>query len=332
MSDSPLLEVNQLTKHFPVRGGLFLRTVGQVHAVDDVSFEVRQGETLGLVGESGCGKSTVGKTLLRLYEPTTGSVQFEGEDITKIGRKELRNLRRDIQIIFQDPFESLNARHTVGKILVEPFVIHKVGDNEERQRRVIQLLERVGLDATAANRFPHEFSGGQRQRIGIARAIALEPKLIVCDEAVSALDVSVQSQIINLLLDLQREMNLALIFIAHDLAVVKHISDRVAVMYLGEIVETADATAIYAAPKHPYTQALLSAIPVPDPSVKKERMILSGDVPSPISPPSGCRFHTRCKYSTAICRDQRPQREQVGLNATVACHHWQEIQASPLAV
>ena len=330
MNAVPLLKVDQLTKHFPVRGGLFLRTVGHVHAVDDVSFEIRRGETLGLVGESGCGKSTVGKTLLRLYEPTSGGVYFEGRDITEINRKELRNLRRDIQIIFQDPFESLNARHTVGKILAEPFVIHKVGTPVEREARVKQLLERVGLDASATNRFPHEFSGGQRQRIGIARAIALEPKLIVCDEAVSALDVSVQSQIINLLLDLQREMNLALIFIAHDLAVVKHISDRIAVMYLGKIVETESAREIYAEPKHPYTQALLSAIPIPDPSAEKERVILSGDVPSPITPPSGCRFHTRCNYGDAICRDQKPSHEELENGASVACHHWRRIRSAQL--
>ena len=326
MNDSPLLRVERLTKHFPVRGGLFLRTVGQVHAVDDVSFEVRRGETLGLVGESGCGKSTVGKALLRLHEPTSGSVYFEGEDVTQMDRKRLRALRRDIQIIFQDPFESLNSRHTVGKILGEPFVIHKVGTPEERQQRVARLLERVGLDPAAANRFPHEFSGGQRQRIGIARAIALEPKLIVCDEAVSALDVSVQSQVINLLLDLQREMNLALIFIAHDLAVVKHISDQVAVMYLGEIVETEDAQQIYKAPKHPYTQALLSAIPMPDPTASRDRVILSGDVPSPITPPTGCRFHTRCSHATSVCINQKPARERVDVDASIACHHWERIQ------
>ena len=331
MTHSPLLRVERLTKHFPVRGGLFLRTVGQVHAVDDVSFNVGRGESLGLVGESGCGKSTVGKALLRLYEATSGAVFFEDEDITLVGRKRLRNLRRDIQIIFQDPFESLNSRHTVGKILAEPFTIHKVGTRAERQQRVAQLLRRVGLDASAANRFPHEFSGGQRQRIGIARAIALEPKLIVCDEAVSALDVSVQSQVINLLLDLQREMNLALIFIAHDLAVVKHISDRVAVMYLGEIVETQNAQAIYAAPKHPYTRALLSAIPVPDPTIRRDRTILTGDVPSPITPPTGCRFHTRCAYASSICRNQKPKLEQIDGEASIACHHWERIQTGELA-
>lgn len=317
--------------HFPVRGGIFLRTIGQVHAVDNVSFSVDRGETLGLVGESGCGKSTVGKTLLRLHEATAGEVYFEGEDITQMDRKRLRSLRRDIQIIFQDPFESLNARHTIGKILSEPFVIHKVGTQAERIHHVHRLLERVGLNAAAANRFPHEFSGGQRQRIGIARAIALEPKLIVCDEAVSALDVSVQSQVINLLLDLQREMNLALIFIAHDLAVVKHISDRVAVMYLGEVVETATAQTIYEQPKHPYTQALLSAIPVPDPTAERNRTALSGDVPSPIIPPDGCRFHTRCSYASSICKTKHPIRQALSDGASIACHHWERIATTASA-
>ena len=310
-ADQPLLRVDGLTKHFPIRAGILLRTVGQVHAVDEVSFQLDPGETLGLVGESGCGKSTVGKTLLRLYEPTAGGVFFEGRDITTMGRAELRALRRDIQIILQDPSESLNARHTVGKIIEEPFVIHRLGTADERRRWVGELLERVGLSPAAASRFPHEFSGGQRQRIGIARAIALRPKLIVCDEAVSALDVSIQSQIINLLLDLQREMNLALIFIAHDLAVVKHVSDRIAVMYLGEVVETATAKDIYAAPRHPYTQALISAIPTPDPTADRDRIVLVGDVPSPIDPPSGCRFHTRCRYARDDCRRQRTGRRSL---------------------
>ena len=324
-TDAPLLQVRGLTKHFPVRGGVFLRTVGQVHAVDDVSFDLDTGETIGLVGESGCGKSTVGKTLLRLYDPTAGRVFFEGRDIATMSRMELRQLRRDIQIIFQDPFESLNARHTVGKILEEPFLIHGLGTTEERRRRVDELLERVGLDTAAANRFPHEFSGGQRQRIGIARAIALKPRLIVCDEAVSALDVSIQSQIINLLLELQREMRLALIFIAHDLAVVKHVSDRIAVMYLGEVVETAEATDIYESPRHPYTKALISAIPVPDPTAQRDRIVLVGDVPSPIDPPQGCRFHTRCRHARDDCRESKPALTAAGDRATVACHHWREL-------
>ena len=324
-SSGPLLRVRGLTKHFPVRGGIFMRTTGQVHAVDDVSFDLDVGETLGLVGESGCGKSTVGKTLLRLYEPTAGSVLFEGRDIATIGRAELRRLRRDIQIILQDPFESLNQRHTVGKILEEPFVIHRLGTPQERRRWAAELLERVGLSPAAASRFPHEFSGGQRQRIGIARAIALRPKLIVCDEAVSALDVSIQSQIINLLLDLQREMHLALIFIAHDLAVVKHVSDRIAVMYLGEVVETATARDIYASPRHPYTQALISAIPVPDPTADRDRIVLVGDVPSPIDLPSGCRFHTRCRYARNDCRQRKPELDALRDGASVACHYWRGL-------
>ena len=324
-SNEPLLRVRGLTKHFPVRGGIFLRTTGRVHAVDEMSFDLDVGETLGLVGESGCGKSTVGKTLLRLYEPTSGSVFFEGRDIAGLGRRELRSLRRDIQIILQDPFESLNARHTVGKILEEPFIIHRLGTPTERRQRVAELLERVGLNAAAANRFPHEFSGGQRQRIGIARAIALKPKLIVCDEAVSALDVSIQSQIINLLLDLQREMHLALIFIAHDLAVVKHVSDRIAVMYLGEVVETADAREIYASPRHPYTQALISAIPQPDPTAERDHIVLVGDVPSPIDPPSGCRFHTRCRHAREDCGQRKPELDTVKDGAAVACHYWRGL-------
>ncbi len=324
-SSEPLLRVRGLTKHFPVRGGIFMRTTGQVHAVDDVSFDLDVGETLGLVGESGCGKSTVGKTLLRLHEPTAGAVLFEGRDIATIGRAELRRLRRDIQIILQDPFESLNQRHTVGKILEEPFVIHRLGTAQERRRWAAELLERVGLSPAAATRFPHEFSGGQRQRIGIARAIALKPKLIVCDEAVSALDVSIQSQIINLLLDLQREMHLALIFIAHDLAVVKHVSDRIAVMYLGQVVETATAHDIYVSPRHPYTQALISAIPVPDPTAVRDRIVLVGDVPSPIDPPSGCRFHTRCRYARDDCRQRKPELDALRDGASVACHYWRGL-------
>ena len=322
-----LLEVRGLVKHFPVRGGVLLRKQGIVHAVDSVSFSVERGETLGLVGESGCGKSTVGKTLLRLIEPTAGTVLFEGRDVTKMDRAELRALRRHMQIVFQDPFESLNARHTIGAILEEPLVIHGVGDRASRRRRVAELLDVVGLPPSAAMRFPHEFSGGQRQRVGIARAIALEPKLIVCDEAVSALDVSIQSQILNLLLDLQRDMNLALVFIAHDLAVVRHVSNRVAVMYLGQIVESASAREIYAGPRHPYTQALLSAIPEPSPVDRdarlRSRVVLEGEVPSPIDPPSGCRFHGRCRYARADCATREPVLQRGPADGhEVACHYW----------
>lgn len=328
--ESPLIEVTGLTKHYPVRAGVIPKTVGHVHAVDEVSFTLRKGETLGLVGESGCGKSTVGKTLLRLEKPTKGSVRFNGMDITTMNRRELRALRRHIQIIFQDPFESLNARHTVGKILSEPFVIHRIGTMAERRERVSELLHRVGLDESAASRFPHEFSGGQRQRIGIARAIALRPQLIVCDEAVSALDVSVQSQIINLLLDLQQEMHLALIFIAHDLAVVKHVSDQIAVMYLGQVVEERTARDIYSSPRHPYTQALISAIPKPDPTVQSDRIILEGDVPSPIDPPSGCRFRTRCMHAQTRCEEEVPIATNLKGGGSVACHFWDRIEATQL--
>ncbi len=320
-----LLEVRDLTKHFPIRGGVFLRRVGEVHAVDGVSFSVELGETLGLVGESGCGKSTVGKTVLKLIEATSGEVEFDGRDVLSLRAKPLRALRREMQIVFQDPYESLNARHTIGKILEEPFVIHKLGSVEERRQWVGELLERVGLSPDAVNRFPHEFSGGQRQRIGIARAIALRPKLIVCDEAVSALDVSIQAQILNLLLELQREMNLAMIFIAHDLAVVKHVSDRIAVMYLGQIVETAKSEELYRRPRHPYTKALISAIPVADPTAHRTRIALKGDVPSPINPPSGCRFHTRCPLAIERCAREAPRVETVGEGHEVACHRWREV-------
>jgi peptide/nickel transport system ATP-binding protein len=323
---APLLEVRHLRKYFPVRAGVFLRQVGKVHAVDDVSFTLERGRTLGLVGESGCGKTTVGRTILNLLPSSGGEVLFEGREVSGLSHREWRPLRRQMQIVFQDPMESLNARHTVGRILEEPFVIHKIGDPSFRRVWVAELLERVGLPPSAADRFPHEFSGGQRQRIGIARAIALKPKFIVCDEAVSALDVSIRAQIVNLLLELQREMQLALLFIAHDLAVVRHVSDEVAVMYLGSIVEQAPAAEIYTRPAHPYTRALISAIPIPDPKRRRERIVLQGDVPSPIDPPSGCRFHTRCPFATEICRTTAPIWEAVTPGHNVACHHWRELR------
>ena len=302
-----LLDVRNLKMHFPIHGGIFRRQIGKVYAVDDVSLKVKAGETIGLVGESGCGKTTVGRTILRLYDSTDGDVIFEGNNISKLHRKELRDLRRDFQMIFQDPFESLNSRHTIGDIVEEPFIIHGIGTPEERKAEVIKLLNRVGIPENSLTRFPHEFSGGQRQRIGIARAIALKPKMIICDEPVSALDVSIQSQILNLLLELQQEMRLTYLFIAHDLAVVKHISDRIAVMYLGKIVEYSDADILYENPVHPYTYALISAIPVPDPTVRKKKQILKGDVPSPIHPPSGCVFHTRCPHVTDRCKIEEPR-------------------------
>jgi len=322
---APLLEVRNLKKYFPVRAGVLLRKVGQVHAVDDVSLTLERGQTLGLVGESGCGKTTVGRTILNLLPASGGDVLFEGRNLRELGAAEWRSLRRQMQIVFQDPMESLNARHTVGRIIEEPFVIHKLGDAAFRRVWVAELLERVGLPPTAADRFPHEFSGGQRQRIGIARAIALKPKLIVCDEAVSALDVSIRAQIVNLLLELQREMQLALLFIAHDLAVVRHVSDHVAVMYLGKIVEQAPAEEIYRRPAHPYTRALISAIPVPNPTRKRERIVLQGDVPSPVNPPSGCRFHTRCSFAAPVCSTAAPLWEAVAAQHFVACHRWREL-------
>jgi peptide/nickel transport system ATP-binding protein len=322
---APLLEVRNLRKYFPVRAGVLLRKIGDVHAVDDVSFTVDRGRTLGLVGASGCGKTTVGRTLLNLLPKSGGHVLFEGRDLSELSAADWRSMRRQMQIVFQDPMESLNARHTVGRILEEPFVIHELGDTPMRRIWVGELLERVGLPPSAAERFPHEFSGGQRQRIGIARAIALRPKFIVCDEAVSALDVSIRAQIVNLLLELQLEMQLALLFIAHDLAVVRHVSDEVAVMYLGSIVEQAPAAEIYSRPAHPYTRALISAIPIPDPKRRRERIVLQGDVPSPINPPSGCRFHTRCPFATDVCRTTAPIWEPVSPGHNVACHHWRDL-------
>jgi len=328
-----LLQVKDLKMHFPIHGGVLFRQVATVYAVDGVSLNVRAGETVGLVGESGCGKSTLGKTILRLYDPTGGHVLFQGMDLATLRRREMRRVRKDIQIIFQDPYESLNQTHTVGFILQEPFNIHKVGTPASRREEAKKLLRKVGLPESALDRFPHEFSGGQRQRIGIARAIALKPKLIICDEPVSALDVSIQSQILNLLLELQREMKLAYLFIAHDLAVVKHVSDRIAVMYLGKIVEYTDADRIYEGPLHPYTQALLAAVPVPDPSKRiEDRPILEGDVPSPRNPPSGCSFHTRCPYATDRCRSETPPLQDApsssGGRHLVACHYAENLKRS----
>jgi len=321
---APLLEVKGLKKYFPIRGGLLGKPVAKVHAVDDVSFTLRHGETLGLVGESGCGKSTLGRSLLRLYEPTAGKIHFDGIDLLGLSPQEMRAKRRDLQIIFQDPFSSLNPRMTIGQVLAEPFIIHKLGSRSDIAAKVRKLLETVGLPADAHDRYPHEFSGGQRQRVGIARAIALQPKLIVADEPVSALDVSIQSQILNLLVDLRKEFNLSYIFVAHDLAVIEHISDQVAVMYLGKIVEYTSATNLYARPAHPYTKALIAAIPIPELGAKKERQILTGDVPSPISPPSGCYFHPRCPNATERCKTEAPQLRNIGhadSQHLVSCHY-----------
>ncbi len=318
----PLLKVKNLVKQFPIKGGVLNRTVDKVHAVDGVSFELAAGETLGVVGESGCGKSTTGRCILRLIEPTSGEVWFEGKNVTTAGKDELRALARDMQIIFQDPYASLNPRMTVSAIVGEALTIHKLTKTQKAyDDRIVQLLETVGLSADHMRRYPHEFSGGQRQRIGIARALAVSPKLIVCDEAVSALDVSIQAQVINLLEDLRDEFKLTYIFIAHDLSVVEHISHRVAVMYLGRIVELAPAKALYISPKHPYTEALLSAVPIPDPSIKRKRVALQGDVPSPIHPPSGCHFHTRCPIAQkGLCDVQKPQLKTTGDGHWVACH------------
>jgi oligopeptide/dipeptide ABC transporter ATP-binding protein len=311
-STSPLLQVNGLKKYFPVRGGLFSRVSAWVKAVDDVSFHLRQGETLGLVGESGCGKTTVGRSILRLMEPTAGEVTFEGRDVLALTPKELRQARRRMQLIFQDPYSSLNPRMTIGAIVSEPLKIHKIAKGKALQEQVDQLFMRVGLRPENQSRYPHEFSGGQRQRVGIARALALNPKFIVCDEAVSALDVSIQAQILNLLRDLQQEFHLSYLFITHDLNVVQYLADRIAVMYVGKFAEVAPVEDLFATPKHPYTQALLSANPVPDPSAPPKRIILPGDVPSPLNPPAGCRFHPRCPEVMDHCKTVEPQLIQIG--------------------
>jgi peptide/nickel transport system ATP-binding protein/oligopeptide transport system ATP-binding protein len=322
MSQKPvneLVQVKNLVKYFPVRQGLLQRVKDYVRAVDDVSFVVREGETLGMVGESGCGKTTVGRTMLRLIEPTSGSVVIDGKDVFKLGGSEMKAMRRNMQIIFQDPYASLDPRMPIGESVMEGLNIHRIGTSKERYAIMLDTLKKVGLEDYHARRYPHEFSGGQRQRIGIARALALRPKFIVCDEPVSALDVSIQSQVLNILKDLQQEFGLTYLFIAHNLSVVEHISNRVAVMYLGKMVELADRDELFAHPLHPYTRALMSAIPIPDPTLRRERTILKGDVPSPLNPPSGCRFHPRCPIAVAICSQQEPEFRQATPDHWVAC-------------
>lgn len=321
-----LLKVDNLQKYFPIRSGMFARVTGAVKAVDDVSFEVFEGETLGIVGESGCGKSTTGRVLMRLHEPTGGKVEFDGVDMTSLSSEAMRKMRRDIQMVFQDPYASLNPRHTIEKILEEPLIVHGIGTPTERKKKVLEFLEIVGLSAYHAKRYPHQFSGGQRQRIGIARALMTNPKLIIADEPVSALDVSIQAQVLNLMKKLQEDLNLTYIFIAHDLGVVRHISDRVGVMYLGRMVELATSESLYDKPLHPYTQALLSAVPIPDPEFKSEEIVLMGDIPSASNPPSGCSFHTRCPYATDVCKQKTPVLQEVKPGHSVACHLVNELQ------
>ena len=330
----PLLQAEHVVKYFPIkRGVLIQREVAQVHAVDDVSLEINKGDTLGLVGESGCGKSTLGRCFVRLYDLTSGRLIFDGQDITSLSRRELRPLRRELQIVFQDPYASLNPRKRVGSIVGAPLEIHGIGDRKDRKKRVQELLEKVGLSPEHYNRFPHEFSGGQRQRIGVARALALQPKLVIADEPVSALDVSIQAQVINLLEDIQDEFDLTYVFIAHDLGVVRHVSDRIAVMYLGKLVELSPAEELYTRPIMPYTEALLSAVPIPDPreSAARERIVLEGDVPSPINPPSGCRFHPRCRYATDVCTQIEPPLVDYGNGHLAACHHPLNVDKETLA-
>jgi len=317
---APVLQVHDLKKHFVIRKGILRRNFGHVLAVDGVSFSIVRGETLGLVGESGCGKSTVGRAVLRLIEPTAGRIELEGHDITRLGKSQLRPYRRQMQIIFQDPFSSLDPRMRAGDIVGEPLRVHRVARRKERSARVAELFDRVGLRRAQMSNYPHQFSGGQRQRIGIARALALSPKLIVADEPVSSLDVSIQAQVLNLMIDLQRELGLAYLFISHNLAVVEHISQRIAVMYLGRIVEYTDKRSLFTSPLHPYTELLLSAVPVPDPAVKRQKRVLQGDVPSPVNPPSGCHFHTRCPYNIELCRMQTPALREVRPGHWAACH------------
>ena len=320
-----LLKVEHLKKYFPIQSGILAKKSGEVKAVDDLSFEVYEGETLGIVGESGCGKSTAGRAIMRLLEPTSGKVTFDDVELTDLSNKEMRKMRRDIQMVFQDPYASLNPRHTVGKILEEPLIVHGIGNSKERKERVQEYLEIVGLSSYHAKRYPHQFSGGQRQRIGIARALMTNPRLIIADEPVSALDVSIQAQVLNLMQKLQQDLKLTYIFIAHDLGVVRHISNRVGVMYLGRIVELAESESLYREPLHPYTQALLSAVPIPDPTHHREQILLEGDIPSPANPPAGCSFHTRCPYATDLCKFTVPIFRKVKPGHAVACHLYNDV-------